>query len=167
MVLANLITPELGLFFWQTVVFCIVLFVLSKFAWGPIMNALKERESSISEALDSAAKARRDILELQSNNEVLLAEARTERDRIIREAQVSATALIEEARSKAQSEGNRLIESAKSAIQIEKQAALTEIKNHSAILAVEIAEKILRKELENPDAQQKLVNEYIKEVNLN
>jgi len=167
MVLANLITPELGLFFWQTVVFLIVLFVLSKFAWGPIMTALKERETSIADALDSAAKARKDILELQSNNEALLAEARSERDRIIRDAQTAATALVEEARSKAQSEGNRMIESAKSAIQTEKQAALTEIKNHSATLAVEIAEKILRKELENPDAQQKLVNEYIKEVNLN
>jgi len=165
--LANIITPDLGLFFWQTIIFLVTLFLLSKFAWGPIMSALREREGSISDALLTAEKAREEIQKLQNTNEALLIEARAERDRIIAEAQKASVAMIEDARLKASTEGNRQVEIAKNAIQTEKLLALNEVKNYAATLALEIAEKILRKELTNPDEQKKLVNEYIKEVNLN
>jgi F-type H+-transporting ATPase subunit b len=167
MALLSLISPDLGLFFWQTVIFLVTLYLLSKFAWGPIMSAMKEREDSITEALSAADKARTDIEKLQAANDTLLAEARVERDRILGDAQKVATALMDEARVKASAEGSRLIEAARASIQTEKNAALNEIKNHTAILAVEIAEKIIRKELNNSEEQKKLVNEYIKEVNLN
>ena len=167
MALLNIITPDLGLFFWQAVIFLVTLFLLSKFAWGPIMSAMKEREDSITNALSAADKARADIEKLQAKNETLLAEARVERDRIIADAQKAATIMMDEARIKATTEGNRLMESARVSIQTEKNAALNEVKNYTATLALDIAEKILRKELSNSDEQRKLVNEYIKEVNLN
>jgi F-type H+-transporting ATPase subunit b len=165
--LANIITPDFGLFFWQAIIFSVTLFLLSKFAWGPIMNALKEREDSIADALQTAEKAREEILKLQNTNEALLIEARVERDKIIAEAQKASIAMIEEARLKASTEGNRQLEAARIAIQTEKLVALNEVKNYAATLALEIAEKILRKELDNPDQQRQLVSEYIKEVNLN
>ncbi len=165
--LANIITPDLGLFFWQAVIFLVTLFLLSKFAWSPIMSALKEREGSIADALSAAEKARLEMQKLQAANEALLTEARAERDKIINEAQKASVAMIEDARAKASSEGNKLVEAAKSTIQSEKLIALNEVKNYAATLALEIAEKILRKELDNSDAQKQLVNEYIKEVNLN
>ena len=167
MALLSLITPDLGLFFWQAVIFLVTLFVLSKFAWGPIMSAMKEREDSITDALSAADKARADIEKLQATNEALLVEARAERDRILAEAQKNATAMMEDARVKATTEGTRLIEAARVSIQTEKNVALNEVKNYTATLALDIAEKILRKELSNSDEQRKLVNEYIKEVNLN
>jgi len=167
MALLSIITPDLGLFFWQTVIFLITLFILSKFAWGPIMSALKEREDSITDALSAADKARADIQQLQAKNEALLAEARVERDKILADAHKAATTMMDDARVKATTEGNRLMEAARVSIQTEKNAALHEVKNYAATLAVEIAEKILRKELNNAEEQKKLVSEYIKEVNLN
>jgi F-type H+-transporting ATPase subunit b len=167
MALLSIITPELGLFFWQTVIFLVTLFLLSKFAWGPIMNALREREDSITDALSAADKARADIEKLQATNESLLVAARAERDLILAEAQKAANTMLEDARVKATTEGNRLMEAARVSIQTEKNAALNEVKNYTATLALDIAEKILRKELSNSDEQRKLVNEYIKEVNLN
>jgi F-type H+-transporting ATPase subunit b len=167
MALLSIITPDLGLFFWQTVIFLITLFILSKFAWGPIMNALKEREDSITDALSAADKARADIQQLQAKNEALLAEARVERDKILADAHKAATTMMDDARVKATTEGNRLMEAARVSIQTEKNAALHDVKNYAATLAVEIAEKILRKELNNAEEQKKLVSEYIKEVNLN
>ncbi len=167
MVLLSLITPELGLFFWQAVIFLVTLFLLSKFAWGPIMRAMKEREDSITDALSAADKARADIEQLQATNEALLAEARIERDKIMADAHKAATTMMEDAKAKAATEGTRLMEVARVSIQTEKNAALHEVKNYAATLAVEIAEKILRKELNNSEEQKKLVSEYIKEVNLN
>jgi F-type H+-transporting ATPase subunit b len=167
MALLSLITPDFGLFFWQTVIFLTTLFLLSKFAWGPIMSAMKEREDSITDALSAADNARADIEKLQATNEALLVEARAERDRILAEAQKAATIMMDDARVKATTEGNRLMEAARVSIQTEKNAALNEVKNYTATVALDIAEKILRKELSNSDEQRNLVNEYIKEVNLN
>ncbi|ABG57473.1 F0F1 ATP synthase subunit B [Cytophaga hutchinsonii] len=167
MALLSLITPDFGLFFWQTVIFLVTLYLLSKFAWGPIMSAMKEREDSITDALSAADKARADIEKLQATNEALLAEARIERDKILADAHKAATTMMEDAKVKASTEGNRLMEAARVSIQTEKNAALHEVKNYAATLAVEIAEKILRKELNNAEEQKKLVSEYIKEVNLN
>jgi len=162
-----MVSPDFGLLFWQTLTFLIVLFILGKFAWKPILTSLKERESTIEEALGAAKKAKEEMQKLQSDNEKLLQEARLERDKILREAQTAANNIISEAKEKATHEGTRLIENARAAIHNEKQAALTEVKNLAASLSIEIAEKILKRELADEKAQKELVNEFIKEANLN
>ena len=163
----NLITPDLGLIFWQTVTFLLVLFLLSKFAWKPIMQSLKERENTIEEALMSAERAKEEMQRLNAANEKLLQDARIERDRMLKEAQTVASNIVTEAKEKANAEGSRLIENARLSINTEKQAALAEIKNQAAALSVQIAEKLLKKELSSSTAQEALVSEYIKESNLN
>ena len=163
----QLVTPGIGLIFWQLVTFLIVLYLLAKFAWKPIMKALHEREASIEDALSAAERAKLEIQSLKADNEKLLAEARLERDRILKEASEAGNALVESARNKANEEGARMIAQAREAIENEKRAALTEVKNMAATLSLEIAERILRKELSNPDAQQALAADYIREVTLN
>ena len=163
----ELVTPGIGLIFWQLVTFLFVLFLLSKFAWKPIMKSLKERDASIAHALSQAERAKIEMQTLKSENEKLLAEARLERDRILKEATESGNALVEMAKNKANEEGARMITQAREAIETEKKAALAEVKNLASRLSLEIAEKILRKELQNESAQQELVKTYIAEVNLN
>jgi F-type H+-transporting ATPase subunit b len=163
----ELVTPGVGLIFWQTVTFLIVLFLLSKFAWKPIMSALHEREASIENALSAAEKAKLEMQGLKAENEKLLAEARMERDKILKEASEAGNAMVENARLKANEEGARMIAQAREAIENEKRAAITEVKNMAAVLSVDIAERILRKELSNPQAQQELAQDYIREVTLN
>ncbi len=163
----DLVTPGLGLIFWQTVTFLIVFFLLAKFAWKPIMASLKEREDTIEHALGAAQKAKDDMVKLMAANESAAQEARIERDKILKDAQAAATFMINEAKTKAMEEGTRLIESARAAINNEKQAALTEVKNQAANLSVQIAEKLLKRELSSDAAQKELVSEYIKEANLN
>jgi len=163
----ELVTPGIGLIFWQTVVFLLVLFLLGKFAWKPIMSALQERETSIENALSAAEKAKLEMQALKADNEKLLAEARMERDRILKEATDAANSLVETAKQKANEEGARMIGQAREAIENEKRAAITEVKNMAASLSLEIAEQILRKELSDKSAQQALAQEYIREVTLN
>ncbi|MBJ6117793.1 F0F1 ATP synthase subunit B [Pontibacter sp. BT310] len=163
----ELVTPGFGLIFWQLVTFLIVLFLLTKFAWKPIMNALRERETSIENALSAAEKAKLEMQGLKTENEKLLAEARLERDKILKEASDAGNALVENARNKANEEGSRMIAQAREAIENEKRAAITEVKNMAAALSVDIAERILRKELNDPQAQQALAQDYIREVTLN
>ncbi|TXK37172.1 F0F1 ATP synthase subunit B [Pontibacter qinzhouensis] len=163
----ELVTPGIGLIFWQTITFLIVLFLLSKFAWKPIMGALREREASIESALSAAEKAKLEIQGLKAENEKLLAEARLERDKILKEAAEAGNNLVESAKQKANEEGTRLIAQAREAIVNEKRAAFTELKNMAATISLEIAEQILRKELSDPKAQQVLAQQYIKEVTLN
>ncbi|GHA65977.1 F0F1 ATP synthase subunit B [Pontibacter akesuensis] len=163
----ELVTPGIGLIFWQVVTFLIVLFLLSKFAWKPIMQALNERENSIEEALRSAEKAKLEMQSLKADNEKLLAEARLERDKILTEANEAGNNMIEAARQKANEEGARMIVQAREAIENEKQAAITEVKNMAASLSLEIAEQILRRELSDKNAQQALAQDYIREVTLN
>ena len=163
----ELVTPNFGLIFWQLVTFLIVLFLLTKFAWKPIMSALRERETSIENALSAAEKAKLEMQGLKAENEKLLAEARMERDKILKEASEAGNALVENARNKANEEGSRMIAQAREAIENEKRAAITEVKNMAAALSVEIAERILRKELSDPQAQQALAQDYIREVTLN
>ncbi len=162
----DIVTPGLGLIFWQTALFLIILFLLGKFAWKPILSALDDRERAIEGALESAKRARLEMENLKAENEKLLQDARVERDQILKLAHESATGIVEEAKGKAVVESNRLVEAAKAAINNEKQAALTEVRNMAAGLSIEIAEKLLRKELENPNAQKELVDVYMKEVNL-
>lgn len=163
----ELVTPGIGLIFWQTLTFILVLFLLSKFAWKPIMASLRERENSIESALRMADQAKLEMQALKADNEKLLQEARIERDRILREASEAGNALVEQAKNKANEEGSRMIENARVAINNEKKAAMTEVKNLAGSLSIEIAERILKHELKDPAAQQALVGDYIKEVNLN
>ena len=163
----DLVTPGFGLIFWQLITFLIVLFLLSKFAWKPIMSALRERETSIENALSMAEKAKLEMQTLKAGNEKLLAEARAERDRILKEASDASNQMIEAAKTKASEEGDRMIASAREAVQNEKRAALAEIKNLAGSLSVEIAEQLLKRELKDASAQQQLVSDYMKEVTLN
>ena len=163
----SLVTPGIGLIFWQLVTFLIVLFLLAKFAWKPIMKALHEREASIEDALSAAERAKLEIQSLKADNEKLLAEARLERDKILKEASDAGNALVESAKAKANEEGARMIAQARETIENEKRAAITEVKNMAATLSLDIAERILRKELSNPESQQALAAEYIREVTLN
>lgn len=163
----QIVTPELGLIFWQLVIFLVVLFLLAKFAWKPILSSLKEREDSIETALRMADQAKLEMQLLKASNEKLLAEARQERDRMLQEATQMATQLIEQAKTKATEEGGRMIVQAREAIQNEKNAALAEVKNTAAQLSIDIAERILRRELTDTAAQQQLVDSYLKDVKLN
>ena len=161
----DLITPGFGLLFWNTITFLIVFFLLSKFAWKPILAALQEREDTITDALKSAELAKIEMANLQAQNAKLLDEARVERDKMLKDAQTASVNLIEEAKIKANAEGNRLIETAKTAINSEKNAALAEVRGLAAEISVNIAEKILKKELNNDSAQKDLVKKYLEEVN--
>jgi F-type H+-transporting ATPase subunit b len=163
----ELVTPAIGLLFWQTVTFLLVLFLLSKFAWKPIMSALSAREESIENALRMAEKAKLEMQELKAGNEKLLAEARAERDKILKEASEASNQMIEAAKTKANDESNRMIAAARDAVQNEKRAALAEIKNLAGSLSVEIAEQLLKRELADASAQKQLVSDYMKEVTLN
>ena len=162
-----LTNPSFGLFFWLLVLFLILYFLLSKFAWRPILSSLRERESSIESALWMADQAKLEMQQLKAGNEKLLAEARLERDRILKEATDVSNQLIEQAKTKAAEEGGRMIVQAREAIQNEKNAALAEVKNTAAKLSIDIAERILRRELTDQPAQQQLVDSYLREVKLN
>jgi F-type H+-transporting ATPase subunit b len=161
----DLITPGIGLVFWTTLVFVILLFLLVKFAWKPIVGALKTREESIKDALQAADIAKFEMEELQSSNQKLLDQAKVERAKLIDEARAAAKAIVGEATSKASSEAQSIITKAHAAIEGEKKSALAEIKELASVLSVDIAEKLLRKELSDKAAQEQLIESYIKEAN--
>ncbi len=163
----SLITPEFGLLFWQTLIFLILFLLLAKFAWKPILGSLKEREDSIESALRMADQAKIEMQQLRAGNEKLLAEARLERDRMMQEATIMANQHRETEKARATSEANHIVQQAREAIQTEKNAALAEVKNTAARLSLDIAERILRRELADPAAQTQLVDSYLKEVKLN
>jgi F-type H+-transporting ATPase subunit b len=160
----NLVTPGLGLIFWQLVTFLIVVFVLSRVAWKPILTMIKEREDSIETALDAAKQARAEMESLKSSNEDLLKEARLEREKMIREAQTTANAIVAEAQDKARTETTRLLEDARLSIQSEKASALADIRNQVADLSIAIAEKVMKEHLSNDASQQALVARYLDEA---
>lgn len=163
----ELVKPDFGLIFWMTVSFLIVVFLMRKFAWGPILSSLKERETSIEDALNQAKKAKEDVANMKAENERILQEARNERDKMIKEARETKDAIVNEARTKAQVEGDRIITIARETIQNEKMAAVTELKNQVATLSIEIAEKVIRQQLSNDDKQKALVSDLLKDVKLN
>lgn len=163
----ELITPGLGLIFWMTLVFLLLLFILGKFAWKPILKSLKERESSIREALHSADKARQEMKDLQFSNEALLREAKNERDAILNEARKIKDKIIEEARQKATEEAGRIVDATKVTINNEKMAAMTDLKNQVADLSLEIAKKIIQRELTDPKKQEEYLRVLLKEVKFN
>jgi F-type H+-transporting ATPase subunit b len=163
----ELVKPGIGLIFWMTITFSILLFLLTKFAWKPIVNALREREASIEDALNSAVKAKEEMAALSASNEKMLAEARQERDKLLREARETKDAIISEAKTKAGIEAERLMTLARQSINNEKVAALHELKNQVASMSIEIAEKIIRHELANDEKQKALMSNLLKEVTLN
>ena len=163
----ELLTPGVGLIFWQTVVFLILFFLLAKLAWKPILNSLKEREVTIQTSLDMAVKAKEEMAALKADNEILLKEAREERDKILQTATKAANVIRDKAKQDAIEVGNKMIEDAKETINSEKLAALREIKDQVAILSLEITEKLLRKNLSNDKAQKELLDSYIDELKLN
>ncbi|MES2762649.1 MAG: F0F1 ATP synthase subunit B [Bacteroidota bacterium] len=166
-ILASLIEPAVGLIFWTTITFILLLVLLGKFAWKPILNAIKTREKGIEDALASAERALNDMRELKSNNEKSLAEARAARDMLMKEARDTKDVIIAEAKAKAQADAERIMSSAREQITNEKNAAVAELKNQVATLSIEIAEKILRSELSSDEKQKALVNNLMKDVNLN
>jgi F-type H+-transporting ATPase subunit b len=163
----DLITPGSGLIFWQLFGFLGLLFILIKFAWKPMLAALEERESSIENSLKAAESARNEMANLKADNEKLLAEARLERDVILRKAQEASVKMIEDAKNEAAKVATLQIENAKAVIENEKKAALTEVKNQVAILTIEVTEKLLRRNLTDEKAQKALVDEFVKDIKLN
>ena len=163
----ELLTPGSGLIIWQLVVFVGSFLFLAKFAWKPILASLKERETSIQSALDTAEKAKQEISLLKADNEKLLREAREERERIMREAREAANRMIEEAQIDAKKTADKIIDDARAAINIEKQAALKEVKVQVAMFSLEIAEKLMKKNLANDKEQRALVETYINDLKLN
>lgn len=163
----ELLTPGTGLIIWQTFVFVLLVFLLAKVAWKPILSALKERETSIQESLDTAEKARQEISALKADNENLLKQAREERDKMLRDARDASNRMKEEAQLAAKKSAEKIIEDARIAIGIEKQAALKEIKIQVANFSLEIAEKLLRENLSNDKAQKELVQRYVTDLKVN
>ena len=166
--LANsLTTPAIGLVFWTTIIFIMFFLVLKKFAWKPILNAVKAREEMIKGSLASAEKARKEMLKLQSDNEAILRKAREEREGILKEARDVRDKLIAEAKGKATEEAEKLVEKARAGIEREKIKALEDIREQVAYLSVEIASKLLGEKLRTGSEQQKLIDNYLKEIDLN
>ena len=156
-----------GLFIWQLVIFVGLIFLLKKFAWKPILDAVNEREEGIKSALLSAENAKKEMQNLKSDNEKLLADARAERDLLIKDAREIREKMINDAKTEAQSVGEKMIGQAKSAIENEKNAAMSELKNQVGSISLQIAEKILRDELSNKDSQSKLVEKMLADIKLN
>ena len=158
---------SIGLFFWQTLLFVLLLLLLKKYAWKPMLNAVNEREEGIKNALDSAEKAKREMENLQADNQKLLKEARSEREAMLKEAREIKNKMIEEAKDQAKEEAGKLVAQAQATIQNEKKAAIAELKTQVANLSIEIAEKVVREELSNKDKQIKLVESMLGEATLN
>ena len=160
------VTPDYGTIFWMIIIFGIALYILKKFAWAPILNALKERELSISDALNSAEKARKEVAGLKASNDQILAEARREKELILKEAREIKDKIVAEARQQAMAETQKGIENARQQILAEKTAAINDIKAQVAELSVQIAEIVIRKQLDNPKDQKMLVEDLLKDLKL-
>ena len=163
----ELVTPDLGTIFWMLLMFIILMIILKKFAWKPILKALDKREKTIEESLRSADRAREEMEKLKADNEKILAEARTERDGMLRETKQTSEKILREAREKAGTEAQRLIELAREQIASEKAAAVTEIRRQVVELSVQVAEKILREKLKDDRQQKELIDRLIQDIRLN
>ncbi|MBO0935154.1 F0F1 ATP synthase subunit B [Fibrella sp. HMF5335] len=163
----DLLIPDLGLLFWQIIIFGGLFFILRKFAWGPITQSLKEREDNIQGALDLAEKTRGEMAKLKSENEQILAQARNERDVMLRGAKETADKMVADARDRANIEGQRMLEQAREAMQNERQALVAQMKKEVVNLSIEVAEKVLRRELNDKASQEKLVQDLVATSHLN
>ncbi len=162
----ELVTPEFGLIFWTTLSFFLLLFILRKFAWKPILNSVNEREGSIVSALAEAENARKEMQNLKADNERILKEARAEREALLKEARELKEKIISDAKEQSKVEGDKMIRQAKATIESEKKAAVAEIKSQVALLSVDIAEKVIRRELSDKDKQLKMVTEMLGDIDL-
>ncbi len=162
-----MVTPEIGLIIWQTIIFLIVFAILAAFVWKPIVGALKIRESQIEDALKAAELAKEEMEQIKADNEYLLQEARMERDKILKSATDTANKIKEDAKNETAAIGEKMIAEAKSSIESEKKAALTEVKNLVAELSLDIAEKLLREKLSDDKSQKALIDKFLKEVKVN
>ena len=163
----ELLLPKLGLLIWTLLAFLIVFFLLKKMAWPAIIKGLRDRENSITESLASAKKVKEEMALMKSENETLLAKAREERAQLLKEAREMKDKIINEAKEQAKTEANKIVTEAQAAINAQKMAALTEVKNQVGKLVIEVSEKVLRKELANKDAQEAHINGLVNEVKLN
>ena len=163
----DLVTPDIGLIFWTTVSFAILYFILAKFAWKPILGAVNEREKSIKDALSAAEMAKEEMASLKADNEKILNEAKLQRESLLKEAREIRSRIIADAESEATEKANKLIESAKTAIENEKSAAMKELNNTVVDLSLNIAEKLLSKELNNKEKQQENIQEILENTKLN
>lgn len=163
----GLLTPDPGLVFWSLLTFGILVFILKKFAWKPILHALKVREETIEYALKAAERARAEVKNLEASQTQMLEDARIERDGLIKEARELKQKILDEAKSKAKSEADKIIENARLQIQREKEEAILELKQKVAELSVDIAGKLLEQELQQTEKQKAVIDKYLQEVNFN
>ena len=163
----DLVTPEFGLIFWTSITFLVLLFILKKFAWKPILGAVSEREKGIKDALASAVEARKEMENLQADNERILKEARVEREAMLKDARELKNKMIDDAKKDAKIEANKLITQAQAAIEAEKKAAIADLKSQVAQISISIAEKVVREELSNTEKQEKLVESMLDNATLN
>ena len=162
-----LVLPDIGLVVWSTLAFSIVLFVLGKFAWKPIMKSIREREDSIDESLAMAERVKSEMAQLKNENEALLAKAREERAQLLKEARETRDKIVNEAKEQAKLEANKVITDAQLAITQQKMAAITELKNQVGNLVIEVSEKVLRRELASKSEQEAYINTLANEIKLN
>lgn len=163
----KLLTPEIGLLVWTLLAFLVVFFILKTKAWPAIIKGLRDRENSIADSLATAERVKAEMAQLQSENEALLAKAREERALLLKEARETKDRIINEAKEQAKTEANKIITEAQAAINSQKMAALTEVKNQVGKLVIEVSEKVLRKELANKEAQEAHIKGLVNEVELN
>ena len=157
---------SLGLFFWQTLIFVGLIFLLKKYAWKPILSAVNEREASIQDALEAAKEARSEMESLQSDNQRILKEARAQKETLLKEARTIRSEMINTAKVEAQSEANKILSQAQEAIQNEKRTAVNELKDHVSSIALDIATKVLQNELESKDKQMQLVSKLLQDSDM-
>lgn len=163
----DLVTPQIGLLFWTVLIFLILVFLLAKFAWKPILNMVEERTKNIEDALNSAENAKKEMASLKAENEQIMKEARAERDKIVREAREMKDKIIEESKETAKAEADKILAQARKLIDDEKRAAMNELKDQVASLSIEIAEKILTKELSDKKKQAELIDDILNQSSLN
>lgn len=163
----ELLLPGVGIIFWTLIAFIVVLVILKKFAWKPILKSLKDREENIANAIASAEKIKSEMAQLKNENETLLAKAREERASLLKDAKETSDKIVAEARDKAKSEYERILADAQASIEQQKNKALTEVKNQVGALVIEVAEKVLRKELANKAEQENYIKQLADGVKLN
>jgi F-type H+-transporting ATPase subunit b len=163
----DIVTQSFGLLLWTCIKFCLLLLILAKFVWKPVLSAVNARSQKIDEALLEAEKARQEMKTLQAENERILKEARAERDAILKEAKEVGLKMIEESRDKAKTEGQKLIESAKQAINNERNSAIADMKAQIATFSVDIAESLVKESLASDDKQKSLVSKMVQDIQLN
>jgi len=163
----QLLLPKIGLILWTLVAFGIVFFILAKYAWKPILKSLDEREKNISDSILSAENMKKEMAQMQSENEALLAKAREERSQMIREAKEMRDKMIQDAKEQARKETNKIVADAQSVINQQKMAAITDLKNQVGNLVLEVSEKVLRRELNDKEAQEKYIQQLAQDIELN